>query len=73
MQKVIIVAALLMMSALPAFADGTTSFLTNYQLSQDGSSAVVATTVTFNTMQGPVVVDNSQKPLVITQTPAGSK
>ncbi len=69
MQKVIIVAALLMMSVLPTFADDLTNFLTNFQLSEDGSTAVVATTVTFNTQDGPVVVDNTRKVRAITQTP----
>jgi lipopolysaccharide export system protein LptA len=69
MQKVLIVAALLMMSVLPAFADDLTNFLTNYQLSVDGSTAVVATTITYNTQDGPVVVDNSRKKQVITRTP----
>ena len=69
MQKVIIVAALLMMSVLPTFADDLTNFLTNFQLSKDGSTAVVATTVTFNTMDGPVVVDNTRKMRAITRTP----
>jgi hypothetical protein len=69
MQKIIIVAALLMMSVLPAFADDAKNFLTNFQLSKDGSTAVVATTVTFNTQDGPVVVDNTRKARIITQTP----
>ena len=69
MQKIIIVAALLMMSVLPTFADDLTNFLTNFQLSKDGSTAVVATTVTFNTQDGPVVVDNTRKVRGISQTP----
>ena len=69
MQKIIIVAALLMMSVLPTFADDSTNFLTNFQLSKDGSTAVVATAVTFNTMDGPVVVDNTRKVRIITRTP----
>ena len=69
MQKIIIVAALLMMSVLPTFADDLTNFLTNFQLSKDGSTAVVATTITYNTQDGPVVVDNSRKMQVKTRTP----
>ncbi len=61
MQKVIITAALLMLSVLPTFADDLTNFLTNYQLSADGSTAVVGTTITYNTQDGPVVVDNTRK------------
>ena len=69
MQKIIIVAALLLMSVLPSFANELTNFLTNFQLSEDGSTAVVATTVTCNTQDGPVVVDNTRKAQAITQTP----
>ena len=69
MQKIIIIAALLMMSVVPTFADDSTNFLTNFQLSEDGSTAVVATTVTFNTQDGPIVVNNNRKAQAITQAP----
>ncbi len=61
MQKVIITVALLMLSALPAFADDPANFLNNYQLSADGSSAVAGTSITYNTQEGPVVVNNARK------------